>query len=93
MTSVLVSPMLILIVLLIVLSIAFLVYFNIYKKRINRSLEQNESTAHISMISTETVGRAVVIIGVVYFAISTMNQLSDIARKCLSSTFLNFWRR
>ena len=79
MSMVMISPMIILIVLLILLSIVFLVYFNIYKKRINKSLERNESTAHISMISTESVGKIVVIIGVVYFAISTMNQLSNIA--------------
>lgn len=78
MASVLVSPVLILIVLLIILLIAFLVYFNIYTKRINRSLEQNESAAHVSMISTGSVGKVVVIIGAVYFAISTMDQLSTI---------------
>lgn len=79
MSMIMISPMIILIVLLILLCIVFLVYFNIYKKRINKSLEHNESTAHISMISTESVGKIVVIIGAVYFAISTMNQLSDIA--------------
>ena len=79
MSEIIISPILILIALLILLFIVFLVYFNIYKKRINKSIEHNESTAHISMISTESVGKIVVIIGAVYFAISTMNQLSDIA--------------
>lgn len=79
MSAVVISPMIILIVLLILLCLVFLVYFNIYKKRINKSLERNESTAHISMISTESVGKIVVIIGVVYFAISAMNQLSNLA--------------
>lgn len=72
-------PLLILIILTILLFIIFIVYFRMYKNKINKSLEQNESTAHISMVPAESIGRVLVIIGAVIFAISTMAQLSDIA--------------
>ena len=57
----------------------FLVYFIIYKKRINKRLEQDESTAHVSMISSGSVAKFLVIVVAVLFAISISKQISEVA--------------
>lgn len=69
----------IVIILSIILAIIFGVYFIIYKKKINKSLRLNESTAHISMLPAGSVGKLLVIIGAVLVAISILLQLSTIA--------------
>ncbi|MCI5577955.1 MAG: hypothetical protein MR364_00440 [Oscillospiraceae bacterium] len=74
-----VSVLGIVIILSIILVIIFGVYYIIYKKKINKSLQLNESTAHISMTPAESVGKILVIIGAVLVAISIISQLSGIA--------------
>ncbi len=69
----------IIVCLIVIALIVFLVYSSIYKKKINRKLEQNESTAHVSMASTESIGRIILIVGAVIFAISTLSMLSNIS--------------
>ena len=58
--------------LIVVAVIIFAVYSSIYKKKINKKLEQNESTAHVSMMPTESIGKIILIVGGVLFAISVM---------------------
>lgn len=74
-----VSVLGIVIILSIILVIIFGAYYIIYKKKINKSLQLNESTAHISMTPAESVGKILVIIGAVLVAISIISQLSGIA--------------
>ena len=71
--------LLIIVCLIFIALIVFAVYSSIYKKRINKKLEDNESTAHISMASTESIGRIILIVGAVIFAISTLSMLSTIS--------------
>ncbi len=63
-----------------VLLVFFLCYMKIYRKNINKKLEKNESTAHVSMISIENVGRIIIIVLSLYFVFSTLNELSLIKR-------------
>ena len=65
--------------LIVVAVIIFAVYSSIYKKKINKKLEQNESTAHVSMLPTESIGKIILIVGGVIFAISVMSMLSTIS--------------
>ena len=67
------------ILLIVVAVIIFAVYSSIYKKKINKKLEQNESTAHVSMLPTESIGKIILIVGGVIFAISVMSMLSTIS--------------
>lgn len=68
-----------LIIILLLLLIIFIVYFIIYKKRINKSLEQNESMAHVPMASAESIGNILVKIGIVIYAISIIMNISSVA--------------
>ena len=77
----------IVIILSIILAIIFGVYFIIYKRKINKSLQLNESTAHISMLPAESVGKLLVIIGAVLVAISILLQLSTIASDVRQTSF------
>ncbi len=69
----------IIVCLIIIALIVYAVYSSIYRKRINKKLEDNESTAHVSMVSTESIGRIILIVGAVIFAISTLSMLSTIS--------------
>jgi len=64
-----------------VLLLIFAVYFVVYRTAINRKLRKNESTAHISMASPETVGRILAAAGVVIFAVATLRELSLISQE------------
>lgn len=65
--------------LIVIALIIYAVYSSIYKKKINKKLEGNESTAHVSMASTESIGRIILIVGAIIFAISTLSMLSNIS--------------
>ncbi len=69
----------IIVCLIVIALIVFVVYSSIYKKKINKKLEQNESTAHVSMMSTESIGKIILIVGGIIFAISVMSMLSTIS--------------
>lgn len=75
----------IIMLLIIVIGIViFLVYNSAYKKNINRALEANESTAHNPMTPSESIGKVVLIVGAIIFAISTISQLSSISNDLIS---------
>lgn len=69
----------IIICLIFVALIIYKVYSNIYKKKINKKLEANESMAHVSMLPSESIGKVLVIIGLSIFTFSTISMLSDIS--------------
>lgn len=69
----------IVICLILVALIIYKVYSNIYKKTINKKLEENESMAHVSMLPSESIGKVLVIIGLSIFAFSILSMLSDIS--------------
>lgn len=72
------GPVLILFFIIIALVIFFAVYFLVYKKRINKQL-QNQSTAHISMFSLESVGTVILIIGAIVVSIFLFFKLSELS--------------
>ncbi len=67
-------PLLLLTVLLVVL----LSYFAYYKRRINRVLEEQHSTAHMPMASMEAVGRVLAFVGAVIICFSLFVRLTRI---------------
>ncbi|MBR6646383.1 MAG: hypothetical protein IKL09_02570 [Clostridia bacterium] len=69
----------IIICLIFVALIIYKVYSNIYRKKINKKLEANESMAHVSMLPSESIGKVLVIIGLSIFTFSTISMLSDIS--------------
>lgn len=69
----------IIVCLIIIALIVYAVYSSVYKKRINKKLEKHESTAHVSMASTDSIGRIILIVGAVIFAISTLSMISTIS--------------
>ena len=78
--SILGSVIIFYIICLIVIAVLiFAVYSSIYKKKINKKLKQNESTAHVSMMPTESIGKIILIVGGVIFVISVMSMLSTIS--------------
>lgn len=74
-----VSIFFIVICLVIIALVVYAVYSSLYRKRINKKLEDNESTAHVSMASTDSIGRIILIVCAVIFAISTLSMLSNIS--------------
>lgn len=64
---------------IIIALVVYAVYSLIYRKKINKKLEEHESTAHVSMASTESIGRIILIVGAIIFAISVMSMLSNIS--------------
>lgn len=68
----------IIISLIVIALIIYAVYSSIYKKKINKKLEQNESTAHVSMVPVQTIGIIMLVIGVIVFAVSTLTMMSNL---------------
>ncbi len=75
MTVIAIFPLLILITVVIVL----LLYFVIYNRRINRQLREEESTAHISMASMDSVSRWVIIIAAALLLFSIHGKITSLA--------------
>ncbi len=73
-------PLLLLTVLLVVL----LLYFAFYKRRINRVLEEQHSTAHMPMASMEIVSRGLALVGAVLICIALFSRLTRIEDEILN---------
>lgn len=58
--------------------IGYLVYSNVYQKKINKRLKRNESMTHISMVSAENVGKTLMLVGTIIIFILIMAKLSII---------------
>lgn len=71
----------IIISLIVIALIIYAVYSSIYKKKINKKLEQNESTAHVSMVPVQTIGIIMLVMGVVVFAVLTISMLSNLTNE------------
>ena len=56
--------------------IGYLVYSNVYQKKINKRLKRNESMTHISMVSAENVGKTLMLVGTIIIFILIMAKLS-----------------
>lgn len=67
--------------LIVIALIIYAVYSSIYKKKINKKLEQNESTAHVSMVPVQTIGIIMLVMGVVVFAVFTTSMLSNLTNE------------
>lgn len=59
--------------------VVFLIYYSVYKRNINKALEGKTSAAHNPMIPVEIIGKAIMVICVIIFAINIMSQLSSIS--------------
>ncbi|MBO7253906.1 MAG: hypothetical protein J6V36_01230 [Clostridia bacterium] len=75
-----VIPLLI-VCLIIIALIIYAVYSSIYKKKINKRLESYESTAHVSMASTESFGKGILTIGAIVVSIVTIYMHSNTSTK------------
>lgn len=73
------STLLIMIAIIIIGIVVFLIYYSVYKRNINKALEGKTSAAHNPMIPVESIGKVIVIIGIIVFAINIMSQLSAIS--------------
>ena len=80
MTVIAVIPLLI-VCLIIIALIIYAVYSSIYKKKINKRLETHESTAHVSMASTESFGKGILTIGAIVVSIVTIYMHSNTSTK------------
>ncbi len=65
--------------LIIIALIIYAVYSSIYKKRINQKLQNNESTAHVPMASSASLGKGILIIGMIIVSIVNIYMLSNIS--------------
>ncbi len=65
--------------LIIIALIIFAVYSLIYKSKINKKLQNNESTAHVSMVSTASLGKGILTIGFIIVSISVISMLSELS--------------
>ncbi len=74
MTNIAILPLFLLLAALITL----LVYFRLYSRHINRKLREEESTAHISMASSDSVSRWVIVIAAAILLFSIHSKLSTV---------------
>ncbi len=65
--------------LIIVALIIFAVYSLIYKSKINKKLQNNESTAHVSMASNASFGKTILTIGAIVVSVSVISMLSELS--------------
>ena len=59
--------------------IVFAIYYFIYKNRINKKLQNHESTAHVSMASSESVGKILLTVIVIVFSVSGFCMIAKIS--------------
>lgn len=83
MTAAAIFPIILLAIIVIGVTI-FVAYNSAYKKNINRALEENESTAHNPMAPSESIGKVILIVGLIIVAFSTISALSSISNDLIS---------
>ncbi len=69
----------IMIIIIVIGVVVFLIYYSVYKRNINKALEGKTSAAHNPMVPVESIGKVIMIIGIIAFAINIMSQLSAIS--------------
>ncbi len=74
MTTIAIFPLFLLLALISVL----LLYFFLYRIRVNRSLRENQSEAHVPMASIDSVGRVLTIVGAVLLCIALFTRLTNL---------------